>query len=94
MGRLHRHAGTTGRRLPPAYRLEPGNVLVNGRAYLVDWAWPTRGAAWIDPACLAVWLIASGHSPYSAESCAARVPSWQSAPADALDEFARVQALM
>ena len=72
----------------------PGNVLVGGRAYLVDWAWPTRGAAWIDPACLAVWLIASGHSPHSAESWAARIPSWQNAPAGALDEFARVQALM
>lgn len=72
----------------------PGNVLVSERAHLVDWAWPTRGAAWIDPACLAVWLIASGHAPRSAESWAARIPSWQSAPATALDEFARIQALM
>jgi transcriptional regulator with XRE-family HTH domain len=32
--------------------------------------------------------------PRSAESWAAQVPSWQSAPASALDEFARVQALM
>lgn len=72
----------------------PGNVLVGERAHLVDWAWPTRGAPWIDPACLAVWLIASGHTPRSAESWAARIPSWRSAPASALDEFARVQALM
>lgn len=72
----------------------PGNVIVNECANLVDWAWPTRGAAWIDPACLAVWLIASGHTPRSAESCTAQIPSWQSAPARALDEFARVQALM
>jgi hypothetical protein len=72
----------------------PGNVLVSERAYLVDWAWPTRGAAWIDPACLVVWLIASGHTPRSAEAWAAQIPSWQSAPADSLDEFARVQALM
>lgn len=72
----------------------PGNVLVGERAHLVDWAWPTRGAAWIDPACLAVWLIASGHSPQSAESWAARIPSWRTAPAAALDEFARIQALM
>ncbi|MGH7869038.1 MAG: aminoglycoside phosphotransferase, partial [Candidatus Dormibacteraceae bacterium] len=69
----------------------PGNVLVNGRTYLVDWAWPTKGAGWIDPACLAVWLIASGHSPASAESWAARIPSWGSASRNALDEFARVQ---
>jgi hypothetical protein len=72
----------------------PGNILVSERAYLVDWAWPTCGAAWIDPACLAVWLIASGHSPHSAESWAARIPSWQHAVADALDEFARIQARM
>lgn len=72
----------------------PGNVMINDRAYLVDWAWPTKGAAWIDPACLAVWLIACGHTPRSAESWASRISSWQNAPASALDEFSRVQALM
>lgn len=72
----------------------PGNVLVSDRAYLVDWAWPTRGAAWIDPACWVVWLIASGHPPRSAERWAALIPSWQDAPARSLDEFARVQARM
>lgn len=72
----------------------PGNILVNDRAYLVDWAWPTKGAGWIDPACWSVWLIASGHTPDSAESWAARIPSWQNAPARALDEFARIQTLM
>jgi hypothetical protein len=72
----------------------PGNILVSDRAYLVDWAWPTRGAAWIDPACLVVWLIASGHSPSSAEYWAAKIPSWQSAPAISLDEFARIQGRM
>lgn len=72
----------------------PGNVLVSDRARLVDWAWPTRGAAWIDPACLTVWLTASGHTPRSAESWAARIPSWHTAPPGALAEFAQVQALM
>lgn len=72
----------------------PGNVLVSDRAYLVDWAWPTRGAAWIDPACWTVWLIASGHTPRSAEYWAALIPSWQDAPARSLDEFARTQARM
>jgi hypothetical protein len=72
----------------------PGNVLVSDRAYLVDWAWPTKGAAWIDPACWAVWLIASGHSPRSAENQAALIPSWRDAPEKSLDEFARAQARM
>jgi hypothetical protein len=72
----------------------PGNVLVVDQARLVDWAWPTRGAAWIDPACPAVWLIASGHAPHAAETWTACIPSWQAAPPAALNEFARIQALM
>lgn len=73
----------------------PTNILLNEtRAYLVDWAWPTRGAAWIDPACWAVWLIASGHRPGGAEAWAARIPSWSSAPAGAITEFTRIQAAM
>jgi hypothetical protein len=72
----------------------PGNVLVSDRAYLVDWAWPTKGAAWIDPACWVVWLIASGHSPHSAQYWAAQIPCWQHSPPGSLDEFARVQARM
>lgn len=72
----------------------PSNILISDRAYLVDWAWPTRGAAWIDPACWVVWLIAYGHAPHTAESWADRIPSWRDAPASALDEFARIQASM
>lgn len=72
----------------------PGNVVINDATYLVDWAWPTRGAAWIDPACWVVWLVDSGHSPPSAENWAAQIPAWHSAPRDALDEFARVQAAL
>ena len=72
----------------------PGNVLVGDRAYLVDWAWPTRGAAWIDPACWIVWLVASGHTPASAENHAAMIPSWEQAPPRSVDEFALAQARM
>jgi hypothetical protein len=72
----------------------PGNVLVNDAAHLVDWAWPTRGAGWIDPACWVVWLVASEHNPQSAEDWAAQVPAWHAAPRDALDAFARAQADM
>ncbi|MFD8493772.1 aminoglycoside phosphotransferase [Amycolatopsis sp. NPDC059657] len=72
----------------------PSNVLVNDTALFVDWAWATRGAAWIDPACWVVWLIASGHPPQDAESWANQVPSWRSAPANSLDAFAAAQAAL
>ena len=39
----------------------PDNVLVSEyRAWLIDWAWPTLGAAWTDPACWVLRLMASG----------------------------------
>ncbi|MFZ3470402.1 phosphotransferase [Streptomyces sp. 2.9] len=68
----------------------PTNVLVTGdRAALVDWAWASRGAAWIDPALWAVWLVKSGHTPEAAEGWAARVPAWNTAPACAVTAFAK-----
>jgi len=72
----------------------PGNVLVTDDARLVDWAWPTRGAAWIDPACWVTWLIASGHSPAQAEWHAAMVPAFAQAPEDAVTAFSAAQAAM
>src|SRR5262249_29553315 len=55
--------------------LRPDNILVSSdRAWIVDWSWPTRGAAWIDPACLTLWLIAQGHSPADAEAWMRTVP--------------------
>jgi hypothetical protein len=73
----------------------PSNVLmVDGRAVVVDWAWPTRGASWLDPACWVVWLIASGHHPEQAEEWALRVPAFQQAPQAAVTAFAEAQAAM
>lgn len=72
----------------------PGNVMVNDTAHLVDWAWPTKGAAWIDPACWVIWLVASGHHPQSAQAWAARVPAWHGASLASLIKFARAQAGM
>jgi Phosphotransferase enzyme family len=69
--------------------LNPVNVLITGNAArIVDWAWPTRGAAFIDPACLAVRLISAGHTPAQAETWARRSPAWTTAPAEAIDVFA------
>jgi hypothetical protein len=72
----------------------PSNVLIAETAKLVDWAWPTRGAAWIDPACWTVWLIAFGHSPAEAENRASFVPAFMRAPEEAVTEFARAQWAM
>ncbi|MFI7285524.1 aminoglycoside phosphotransferase [Streptomyces anulatus] len=69
------------------------NVLVDhhapqgDRARLVDWAWATRGAAWLDAGYWIIWLIASGHTPESAERWAAEIPSWRTAPAEGITAF-------
>jgi hypothetical protein len=73
----------------------PLNVLMaDGRAKLIDWAWPTRGAGWIDPACLILRLMANGHSAASAEDVVAEVPAWRAAPKAGVAVFARACASM
>lgn len=67
----------------------PHNVLIAGRARLVDWAWAARGAGWIDPALWAIWLIAS--APEQAEQLSAEHPAFAAAPGLELDTFARAQ---
>jgi hypothetical protein len=68
----------------------PANILItkDGTAQIIDWAWPTKGAAWIDPACLIPRLIACGHSPASAEEVARQCPAWEHADPAAIDLFA------
>ncbi len=67
----------------------PLNVLIaDGRALLIDWAWPTRGAGWIDPACLVLRLIAGGHTAPHAQQIVSELPAWQDAPVAGLDAFA------
>uniref|UniRef100_UPI0013EA0AC6 phosphotransferase n=2 Tax=Frankiaceae TaxID=74712 RepID=UPI0013EA0AC6 len=65
----------------------PHNVLVNDRAYLIDWAWPTRGPAWFDVAVLLVRLIDAGHTPEDATAWATQFPAWQHASNEAVDAF-------
>jgi hypothetical protein len=67
----------------------PDNVLVNGgAAKLIDWAWPTRGAGFIDPACLVVRLIHAGHTPAQAEAIVSPLPVWSCANREAINAFA------
>ncbi|RLV68130.1 Aminoglycoside phosphotransferase [Streptomyces sp. CBMAI 2042] len=78
--------------------LNNANVLVDteapqgDRARLVDWAWATRGAAWLDAGYWIIWLIAAGHTPASAEHWAAEIPSWHTAPAEGITAFAAANA--
>jgi hypothetical protein len=70
------------------------NILVGVRAHLIDWAWPTMGAAWVDPAVWAVRLIDDGHSPAMAEDWAARLPAWEEASPSAVTAFALANAAL
>ncbi|WP_328917939.1 MULTISPECIES: aminoglycoside phosphotransferase [unclassified Streptomyces] len=72
--------------------LAPDNLLINDRAHLVDWAWPTRGAAWIDPAVLVLRLMAAGHTAPEADDWARRFPSWADAPRAAVTAFSLANA--
>jgi hypothetical protein len=68
----------------------PDNVLVSAhRAWLIDWAWPTLGADWTDPACWVLRLMASGgHTVHEAERQASRLPAFQAADPAHIDLFA------
>jgi hypothetical protein len=76
--------------------INPDNLLLTPDAdvTIVDWSWPTHGAAFIDPACLAVQLIAAGHTPAQAESWAARCTGWREADPAAVDAFAAATVRM
>jgi len=74
----------------------PDNVLIApDRAWLIDWAWPTLGATWTDPACWLLRLIAAGgHTPAGAEHQAARLPAFTAADPAHIDLFARASVRM
>jgi hypothetical protein len=49
----------------------PLNILVGpDRVWMIDWAWPTRGAAFIDAGCFLIRAMAAGHSASQAEALA------------------------
>jgi hypothetical protein len=76
--------------------INPDNLLTapDGAVTVVDWSWPTYGAAFIDPACLAVQLIAAGHTPASAEHWAAHCTAWHQADPSAVNAFAAATVRM
>ncbi|WP_406476244.1 aminoglycoside phosphotransferase [Streptomyces sp. NBC_01615] len=73
--------------------LAPHNVLMTDRAHLIDWAWPTRGAAWIDPAVLILRLMEAGHTAPAADAWSReQFSSWATAPQTAVAAFSEANA--
>jgi hypothetical protein len=73
----------------------PLNVLISdGTARIIDWAWPTRGAGFVDPGCLIVRLMAAGHTAREAEDWAGQVPAWNAASVMAIDTFVSASSRM
>jgi hypothetical protein len=71
----------------------PLNVLMTSNGtWIIDWAWPTRGAAFIDPACFLLHLMLGGHTAAQAEAWAEQCTSWGKTPHEAINVFANACA--
>ncbi|MDR7278376.1 phosphotransferase family protein [Catenuloplanes atrovinosus] len=69
--------------------LNPANLIVTATGLrIVDWAYATRAAPWLELAMLVQWLIGSGHTPAAAEDWLARFPAWATIDRGVLDDFA------
>ncbi|RKF25454.1 phosphotransferase [Micromonospora globbae] len=69
--------------------LNPTNLIVTRHGLrIVDWAWATKAAPWVELALLVQWLIGSGHTPEQAEAWLAQFPAWASVDRDVIDHFA------
>ena len=69
--------------------LNPANLIVTPAGLrIVDWAYATRAAAWVELALLVPWLVGSGHTPEQAERWLAQFPAWSATNPAILDEFA------
>ena len=73
--------------------LNPANLIATPSGLrIVDWAFTTKAAPWVELALLVQWLIGSGHTPEQAEEWLARFPAWQDTNPEVLDEFATQNA--
>jgi aminoglycoside phosphotransferase (APT) family kinase protein len=64
----------------------------DGRTVVVDWAYPSRGAAWLDTAALVPQLVIAGHPPADAERLVLGRPVLAGVPGWAVTGFAAALA--
>lgn len=69
--------------------LNEDNLIIapDGRAYVVDWAFVARGAAWVELGLLIPWLLKAGHSPREAAEWVSQFSSWADADQAHIDLF-------
>ncbi|MEW2593905.1 aminoglycoside phosphotransferase [Micromonospora aurantiaca] len=73
--------------------LNPTNLIITPHGLrIVDWAWATKAAAWVELALLVQWLIGSGHTADQAEDWLRQFPAWTATDPDVLDHFASANA--
>ncbi|TMR05515.1 hypothetical protein ETD83_06200 [Actinomadura soli] len=74
--------------------LNPHNLLITAdqRVVVVDWAFASRGAPWVEVGQVIPWLIHAGHVPSEAEQWAAQFPSWADADPVSIDLYAHLSA--
>jgi hypothetical protein len=69
--------------------VNPANVLITagGAVRVVDWAFCSRGAGWLECGFLVPWLVQAGHTPRQAEAWLSRFEVWRAADAADVDLF-------
>lgn len=74
--------------------LNSTNTLItdDGRAFVVDWAFASRGAPWMELGFIVPWLLKAGHAPVDAEAWLSRFPAWADADPEHIDLFASLLA--
>jgi hypothetical protein len=70
--------------------INASNMLITDarEVFLIDWAQPACGAAWLGVADLVPHLILAGHTPVCAEQALAAVPAWRGADPDVITSYA------
>jgi len=74
--------------------LHEGNLMATERGVrVIDWGLACQGSAWVETALLIPRLILTGHTPDQAETLAAQVPAYKSAPDEAVTGLAAAWSL-